>query len=831
MTSPQTTAAEPKTQRRRARGAIWLAIGVAIAWLMLSGAAGPLSGRLSEVQSNDNASFLPASAESTLVANEQAKFSESTSFPILVVVSRPDGGALSPGDLEQANAYAGSIPGLALESGGTVADYLDPGPIIPIPAEDGKAVLISVSLNADRATENLADGSLVLAGITTAMRDAAATYPDVQINVTGPGGILSDLIKVFGAIDIQLLGATLLVVILILVFVYRSPFIWVLPIISALLANAMAGAVVYVLAANDIIVLNGQSQGILTVLVIGAATDYALLMIARYREELHHYESHIDALKAAWRGVVEPIVASGATVSIGLLCLLLSELNSNRSLGPVGAVGIVACLAVLLTLLPAFLAIPVVSIPLVALLAPILIWLTLEVFGLEPNIAPFAGAGGALAFVAIIFCIVIGILRAVRPHSGPFSRDRIQPGRWVFWPRIPRYGVEVAEGRGLWSRVASLVGKRPRITWIVTGLVLLILAGFTGTLKSDGLTTTEAFTDQNVDSVIGQRVLEQHFAAGLGTPTIIIANAGSEQALMDVVASTPGVAAVAPLTDMPMGAPGGMPMGDEAMGDQAMGDPAMPAEAMGPGSIKVVDGRIQLLVTLQDPADSLAAEETVALLRDEVDTVAGADALVGGQTASQYDVDQSSLRDRNLIIPVVLVVIFIVLMLLLRSILAPVLLIITVLLSYFATLGLCALLFNNVFAFPGSDTSFPLFAFVFLVALGVDYNIFLMTRVREESIKLGTRPGILKGLRVTGGVITSAGIVLAATFLVLGVLPLVFLRELGLAVAIGVLLDTFVVRSTLVPALAYNIGRKIWWPSKLSRQEQPELPPREPVST
>ncbi len=817
-----------KTRTKKARGAIWLAIGVAIAWLLLSGAAGPLSGRLSEVQSNDNASFLPASAESTRVADEQAAFSESTAFPVLVVVSRPDGAALSPEDLAAATAYAESIPGLQFETGVTIADFLDPTPILPIPAQDGKAVLINVSLDSQRATENLADGSLVIAGITGAMRTAAGDYPDVQINVTGPAGILSDLIKVFGAIDIQLLGATLLVVIIILVFVYRSPFIWVLPIISALLANAMAGAIVYVLAANDIIVLNGQSQGILTVLVIGAATDYALLMIARYREELQHFESHIDALKAAWRGVVEPIVASGATVSIGLLCLLLSELNSNRSLGPVGAVGIVACLAVLLTLLPALLAIPVVSIPLVAVLTPILVWLTLEVFGLEPNIAPFAAAGGALAFIAIIFCVVIGVLRAVRPHSGPFSRDRIQPGRWVFWPRIPHYGAEVVEGRGLWSRVANLVGKRPRITWVVTGLALLVLAGFTGTLRSDGITTTEAFTDQNVDSVIGQRVLEKHFAAGLGTPTIIIANEGSEAALIELVSNTPGVAEVVPFTDMPMGPPGGMPMGGDASGapadtsgaDATAPTTGMPA-AMGAGDIKVVDGRIQLLVTLQDPADSLAAEETVALLRDEVDTVAGADAIVGGQTAAQYDVDQSSLRDRNLIIPVVLVVIFFVLMLLLRSILAPVLLIATVVLSYFATLGLCALLFNNVFAFPGSDTSFPLFAFVFLVALGVDYNIFLMTRVREESIKLGTRPGILKGLRVTGGVITSAGIVLAATFLVLGVLPLVFLRELGLAVAIGVLLDTFVVRSTLVPALAYDIGRKVWWPSKVSRQEQP----------
>lgn len=244
----------------------------------------------------------------------------------------------------------------------------------------------------------------------------------------------------------------------------------------------------------------------------------------------------------------------------------------------------------------------------------------------------------------------------------------------------------------------------------------------------------------------------------------------------------------------------------------------------------VVNDRVQLNVTLADPADSSAASNTVVLLRDRVHAVPGADAIVGGQTAQRVDVDTASMHDRNLIIPVVLAVIFIVLMLLLRSILAPIILIVTVLLSYFATLGLCALLFNNVFGFPGADTSFPLFAFVFLVALGVDYNIFLMTRVREESIKLGTRPGILKGLRVTGGVITSAGIVLAATFVVLGVLPLVILRELGIVVAIGVLLDTFVVRSTLVPALAYDIGRRIWWPSRLAKAEPDSVPNPELVS-
>jgi len=805
MTNPTTveqsgTSSDAAKQRRTARRGVWAAIAVVIAWFLISGAAGPLSGRLSEVQENDNASFLPASAESTLVADEQAAFIENPSLPILVVVSTPGGGPLTKEATEQAGALAAAIPGLEVEPGKTVSDFTDGTPVAAIPSQDGEALLINVSLTTSQFGERLQDGRLAVAGIVEAIRGVSGDYPGVQINVTGPGGILADLIKVFGAIDIQLLGATLLVVILILIVVYRSPFIWVLPIISALLANAMAGAVVYALANADIIVLNGQSQGILTVLVIGAATDYALLMIARYREELHHYESHLQALRVAWKGVVEPILASGATVSVGLLCLLLSELNSNRSLGPVGAVGIVACLVVLLTLLPALLAIPVVSLPLLALLVPILGWIALEVVGLEPSIGPFAAAGGTLALLATILCIVIGILRAVRPHSGPFSRDRIPPGRWVFWPRVPRADDQVDEGKGLWAKVANGVGRRPRITWVVTALALAVLAGFTGTLKADGISTTESFTNaEGVDSVIGQQVLQDHFAAGLGTPAIVVVNADQVQDVASVVAATPGVDSVTPFTGAPPGPPGA---------DQ-------------PTEPKVVDGRALLQVTLSDPADSTQAEDTIALLRDRVDSVPGADALVGGQTAAQLDVDISSMRDRNLIIPVVLVVIFIILMLLLRSILAPVLLIITVLLSYFATLGLCALLFNEAFAFPGADTSFPLFAFVFLVALGVDYNIFLMTRVREESIKLGTRPGIIKGLRVTGGVITSAGIVLAATFLVLGVLPLVVLRELGIAVAIGVLLDTFVVRSTLVPALAYDLNQRIWWPSRISNRTAP----------
>jgi RND superfamily putative drug exporter len=381
-------------------------------------------------------------------------------------------------------------------------------------------------------------------------------------------------------------------------------------------------------------------------------------------------------------------------------------------------------------------------------------------------------------------------MRIRRPEWGPFSRAKFPPGRWAFWPKVPSEGEEDERLSGLWSRLAGRIGKRPRQTWIITTIAMLILAAFTFTLKADGITTTEAFVERT-DSVIGQDELAAHFPGGLGTPAIIIANEAQADAVAAVAAGTPGVADVIPYTGIPAGVPGA---------EQA--------------PVKVVDGRVQLQVTLADAADSPQAIEVISLLRTNVHAVEGADALVGGQTASQLDVDEASLHDRNLIIPVVLLVIFGILMLLLRSIAAPLLLIGTVVLSFFATLGLCAIFFNNVFGFAGADTSFPLFAFVFLVALGVDYNIFLMTRVREESVKLGTRAGILKGLTVTGGVITSAGIVLAATFLVLGVLPLVFLREIGFAVAIGVLLDTFIIRSTLVPALSYDIGKKIWWPSK-----------------
>ena len=568
-------------------------------------------------------------------------------------------------------------------------------------------------------------GEEALPGIVNFIREDAEGIAGLEFHVTGIGGILADFFGAFGEIDTTLLQTTLTVVAIILIFVYRSPFLWVLPLLSALFALITAGGIVYLLAKNDVIDLNGQSQGILFVLVIGAATDYALLLIARYREELHRHESRFDAMRIAWRGVVEPILASGSTVIVGLMVLLVSELSSNRGLGPVGSVGIAVSMVTMLTLLPALL---------------------------------------------------------------------LLVGRKVFWPRIPKFGDQDERMSGIWSKVANLVGSHPRRVWVSTGLMLSILAGFATTLDTDGIPFSESFT-QRPDSVIGQEKLEESFPGGQGQPTIVLTPTADAAAVTEVLNGIDGIESVTATLAGPVipGAP-------------------IPAP-------KVVDGLIQLEATLSSAADSVSSRELIPDIREQVKAINPA-ILVGGTTAVGYDTDRASARDVRVIIPIVLIVIALILALLLRSLLSAALLLATVVLSFAATLGASQLVFEHVFGFNGSDAAFPLFAFVFLVALGIDYNIFLMTRVREESLKIGTRAGILKGLTVTGGVITSAGIVLAATFAVLGVLPLVFLAQLGFAVAFGVLLDTIIVRSLLVPAMAHELGSKIWWPSKLWRDEK-----------
>lgn len=716
--------------RVNGRKALWIAIVSILAWLSIGGFAGGAFSKISTVQENDNSAFLPDSAESTIAGEILVKFSSQDDqlFPALLLLLGDLNPATNTQAFEKVNQYSATLLSKTLPATGKpLSTYFARGvPLTPIPSADGKAILINAQLDFAVGNANI-DGEPVFPKIIEFIREDMEkefTSAGITTHVTGPAGLFADLFEAFGSIDTRLLQTTLIVVAIILIIVYRSPVLWILPLFTAGSALGIATMIVYYLAREDIIDLNGQTQGILDVLVLGAATDYALLLIARYREELHHHESRFESMKIALRGVVEPIIASGSTVIAGLLVLLLSDLSSNRGLGPVGAIGIASSMLAVLTLLPALL---------------------------------------------IVF------------------------GRWIFWPKIPRFDDVDEKLSGLWSKVGNLVDRRPQAVWISTGLALLIFAGFSVTLKSDGLSQSEAFTTRT-DSVIGLEKLGEHFPSGEGTPVEIVVDQADIASAAAAIGRVSSVASVVPLTNV---------------------DPLTQRPT---SELKVVDGKVVLYATLKVAPDSAEGKESIPLIRQAAKQV-NPNILVGGQSAIGYDVDQSSRRDNRVIIPIVLLLIAVILGFLLRSILAAALLLITVVLSFAATLGVCALVFDHVFGFAGTDAAFPLFAFIFLVALGIDYNIFLMTRVREESLKIGTRAGIIKGLTVTGGVITSAGIVLAATFGVLGILPLVFLAELGFAVAFGVLLDTIIVRSLLVPALVRVIGPKIWWPSKLQHQE------------
>ncbi|WP_329111427.1 MMPL family transporter [Micromonospora sp. NBC_01699] len=707
--------------RNRTVGTL-VAVAMVIGWLVVAGIAAPYAGRLDAVANNDNAAFLPADAEATRADRLATGFIDRPTTPALVVYERTSG--ITDADRQRVAADADRftrVPG--------VITPLPP----PVPSQDGQAIQLIVPLDSS------GDGGDRIHRVVDAMRDITGPGADgLLVEVAGPAGLLADLVAVFSSIDGPLLLVTLVVVLVILLIVYRSPVLWIIPLLAAGVSYVVATLLVYVLAQNEVIKLNGQAQGILTVLVFGAGTDYALLLIARYREELHHHPRTLDAIIAAWRGAGPAIIASGSTVIAGLLCLLLSDLNSNRALGPVTAVGVGVTLVVMLTFLPALL--------------------------------------------------LLG-------------------GRWAFWPRVPHAGTTDRSG-AVWRATGRFIGRRARLVWPLTAAALIALAAGLTQLGGTTLGQADLFTEQT-DAVDGQRIIDRHFPGGLGSPATIFVAEGSADRVADVARAVPGVVQVQPLTV----APGAGGQADPAAGPQA--------------APKVVDGRIQLEATLAEEADSLAARDTVRRLREAVHAVPDAGAVVGGFTAINIDTSDAADRDQNVIIPTVLGVIAVILALLLRSLLAPLLLIVTVVLSFAATLGLCAVLFTHGFDFPGVDASFPLFAFVFLVALGVDYNIFLMTRVREESAKYGTRQGVLRGLCVTGGVITSAGFVLAATFSALAVLPLVILVELGLAVALGVLIDTIIVRSLLVPALAYHIGPAIWWPSRLGRVAEGE-PPDDP---
>jgi len=700
--TPTNTTADGRTGSTPNWTVRWLVPAtLVLVWLGVSGMGGPYFGKLGEVQSQSLSDFLPATAESTRVTEITAATMPDAGLPAIVVFTASDG--IDDAALPALQALVATLTDIEGVTGASP----------PIPSETRTGAGAAAAYEAFVAVEG--DPAEVVAAIRAAMADV----PDgIEVHVTGPAGFAADLTDAFGGIDGILLLVAVVAVLLILLVVYRSPILPLLVLFSAASALAASVVLVYEMAAVEWITLNGQAQGILFILVIGAATDYALLLVARYREALRTEQVHLTALWKAWKGVLEPIAASAGTVIAGLLCLLLSDLNSNQALGPVAAVGIVCALLAALTLLPALLALI---------------------------------------------------------------------GRPAFWPVIPK-AVSAEEHteqarKGFWARVAELVQHRPRAVWMVSAIVLVALAFAAPRLDATGVEQSEILLGES-EALAGQGVLEQYFPAGSGSPLIVIVPVGVTDEILAV------------LND------------DEAVAEATVERPSFTYEAR---DLTLIEA------TLRYAADSEQALDAVKRLRATARALS-ADALIGGASASNLDTRDAASRDLWTITPIVLAVITLILILLLRSVLAPLLLVTTTVISYLAALGISALVFEFGFGFPGADPAVPLFAFVFLVALGIDYNIFLTTRVREETLKHGTRPGILRGLQTTGGVITSAGVVLATTFAALAVIPILFLVQIAFIVALGVLIDTLIVRSLLVPGLFYQIGPLIWWPSKQATQ-------------
>src|SRR3954452_1830064 len=668
---------------------------VLLAWVMILGISGGFAQKLTNVQDNEASSWLPGSAESTKALDELKPFQDPNDIPTVVVYHRA--GGLTAQDLRTISTQLPKIRSMDGVTGKVTG---------PVTSSDREVAQTLVTYNFGK------NGWNDLPATADTLRNLTKV-PGVEVRIAGQGGQAADSADAFAGIDGTLLFATLGVVILILLFTYRSPLLWTLPIFSAIVALMSSEALIYFLAKYAGLTVNGQSQGILTVLVVGAGTDYALLLVARYREELRRHEDRHEAMAFALHRASPAILASAATVAVGMLCLTLAEMNSTAGLGPVLAIGVTVTLLVMITLLPALL----------------------------------------------VIC-----------------------GRWVFWPKRPAFNSVEPTASGLWAKVGSRIAVRPRAVWIGTAIVLAVACLGLFKLDATGLNSAEQYT-KVFDSVKGQQVLTAHGFGDDSSPVQVVINADKAD---EVAAAMQGIDGLGPPnTDIP-------PV----------------------NGVKLITAPIE-----GDVADQ-SAFDTIKAVRDKVHAVDGADALVGGTSAIYLDIQKASTRDNWVIIPIVLLVVMLILMLLLRAVFSPVLLIGTVILSFGAALGLSTLLFHGVFThlfsqgggFAHADASFPLFVFVFLVALGIDYNIFLMTRVREETQTRGTRQGSLVALRATGGVITSAGLVLAATFAVLGSLPLVFLTELGTAVAFGVILDTIIVRSVLVTAINLDLGGKIWWP-------------------
>ena len=690
----------------------WVVLAV---WLVVGLFAFGTASKLYNVEQNNADAYLPHSAQSTQVIDFLEHAPGAPPTEDTAVVLYVDQAGVSAGDQARvradAAAYQKTVPGLA-------------GPVTQLPASaDGKALAVEVPVRLP--TSGNFDYTPAMNAIkAVAQPDGSVGQGSLQVYIGGGFALDDAAASAFNGLDTKLLFFAGAVVVIILLLTYRSPFLWLMPLLSGVFALQLAQAVMYELVQHAGVVVSGQSGGILTVLVFGVGTDYALLLVARYREELHNYQDKHEAMRVALGRSSPAVFASALTVMLATLGLLVSQLASNVGLGKIGAIGVGCSLLAMTTLLPALL----VIVP-----------------------------------------------------------------RGVFWPNVPRYGETVQARIGVWGRVSGLVGRAPRRVWVATAVLLGILSVGLLDLHSGQIPVAQSYSGTPA-AVTAQQQVELRYPAGGNQPLQVLANASARTQVTGILQSIPGLAA---------GSQGGLvvvPLGD----------------------------RDFYTVSMSEAADSPVATAAVTRLRTELAAVPTEDALVGGTTAVNLDVQSSAVHDRDWVIPIVLLISLVILALLLQALLAPLLLLASVILSFLAALGVAAFVFDEFFHRPTEDNAYPLFVFIFLVALGIDYNIFLMTRVREETQKIGTRPGILRGLTVTGGVITSAGFVLAATFAVLMTLPLTQFVQIGFAVAFGVLLDTLLVRTVLVPALCYDVGARIWWPSKLSRRAEDEV--EEPVS-
>jgi RND superfamily putative drug exporter len=799
------------------RRAKWIVF--AIWFVAIFVAAGPanLPAKFEDAENNEATSYLPGDAESTKALDATESLQNGEIAPAVIIFRRESGLTAADrrtivGDVEKMTAkrFPGVVPdGATAAAGGkheassAVTKGLPPGcgtptstvpgqpagyaPFVgPICSKDGKAAILSAYIKGN------GEGERILDPVKYWREEISNPGSGLEVKITGGAGFSADAIEVFEGINGTLLLAAVSLVIFLLIVIYRSPMFFFIPLAAVLFAETLSRSIGFGVTELGVTV-NGQSSSIMSVLVLGAGTDYALLLVARYREELHRTADKYEAMRTALESAGPAIFASAATVIAALLCLMLAKVNGTSGLGPIAAIGIACAALSMLTLLPAL----------------------LTIFGRRafwpfvphtPETAPRAeqvserahrrivdGSGtGALARVVLSCLVVLVLLPLVllnwilRMLSGRRIPSLIVGplDRAVFTPyEMRRHRLEHASDatHGFWARIGQRVAFSPRrVMFGSLGVLLIFCCGFA--FFSTELTSEDNYRTE-VESVEGQHLLDKSFPSGTTALTdIVVQDRADVAAVKRSVEGVSGVEAVS--------------------GPVAAGPPGILIQA----------------ILVPNPY-STEAFDLVEPIREAAQTAAPG-TLVGGPTAVEFDVRDAAGWDSTVIPLIILLVVFLILIGLLRAVVAPLILIGTVILSFLAALGVGYFAFDVIFGFPGSDPSLPLFAFVFLVALGVDYNIFLIARAREETEKHGSEQGILRSLAVTGGVITSAGIVLAGTFAVLAVLPLTFLTELGFVVAFGVLLDTFLVRTLLVPSMALTVGDKFWWPSALSHPRE-----------